>query len=130
MAIVKASNRYRVITSADHGNWLEIGPASTSMFVGTFVIQFNPDVFWSGAIVVGARVVTAENAPDMPFLPIPYRRVTVNNVASDRAFVADQITGATKIEVPSSQDSIGFLVSCLGGNMTYACWDLQGPSAG
>ncbi len=128
MAIVKASNRIRVIRPADSGNILEIGPASTETFVGTFVVQFNPDILWDGSIQVMARLTgTAADAANLPFLPIPYKRVTVNNVASDRTFVADQITGATKIEIPASMDSIGFLVACTTGSCTYVCWDLHGP---
>ena len=129
MAIKKASNRKYTITPAANGDILEIGPASTPAFVGTFVIQFNPDVLFVGEIVVLARL-TGKAAEDagLPFLPVPYRRVTVNNVASDYTFVDDAITGATKIQIPSSMDSIGLLVACSAGSCTVVCQDVQGPS--
>ena len=129
MAIVKASNRVNVVTPARHGDILELGPASSQASVATFVIQFNPDMFFTGAFVVMARLAGPVPVDvDLPFMPVSYRRVTVNNVASDRTYVADQITGATKIELPSSMDSIGLMVSCLTGSCTIVSWGLQGPS--
>lgn len=120
----------RVITSADNGNTLDLGPAGTEKFAGTFVFQFNPSVDFQGSIVVLGRLFgPASAAASLPFLPVPYRRVTVNNVASDYNFVFDQITGATKIQVPSNGDAIGFAVVCAQGTMTYVGWDLNGPSA-
>lgn len=129
MAIKPASSRYRVITPLDNGDTLDLGPAGTESFVGTYVFQFNPDVQWNGSIAVLARLTgAAAQSANLPFLPVPYRRVTVNNVASDYTFVFDQISGATKIQVPSNMDAIGFLVSCTAGTMSYVGWDLHGPS--
>lgn len=129
MAIKKASNRIRVITTEDNGDWIEIGPASTPKFVGTFAIQFNPDITFAGEFLIGARLAgAAATEAGLPFLPVPYRRVTVNNVASDRTYVSDVITGASKIEVPASMDSIGILVECTAGTCTIVSMDMQGPS--
>lgn len=130
MAITPASSRMFVVGTKDDGTILEMGPASTTSGVGTFVFQFNPDLTWQGALYVMARLTgAAAAAANLPFLPVPYRRVTVNNVASDYAFVSDAITGATKIHIPSNMDSIGFLVDCDAGSLTIIGWDLLGPSA-
>jgi len=132
MAITKASNRRYTIKPEDNGNILEIGPGSTPNFVGTFVIQFNPDVNWVGAVVIVARLTgAAASDANLPFLPVPYKRVTINNVASDYAFTSDTLTVAsgTKIQVPASMDSIGLLVACSAGSCTVICQDLNGPSA-
>lgn len=129
MPIRKASNRKVVITTADHGKHVEIGPGSTPQFVGTMVLQFNPDVAFVGSMVVLARLTgPAAQEADLPFLPVPYRRVTVNNVASDYTFTADQINGPSKIQVPSNMDSIALLVECTAGSCTVICQDLQGSS--
>ncbi len=132
MAITKAGNRRFTIRPENNGDILEIGPGSTPNFVGTFVIQFNPDINWQGSVVVLARLTGAAAADaNIPFLPVPYRRVTINNVASDYAFTSDTLTVAsgTKIQVPASMDSIGLLVACSAGSCTFLCQDLNGPSA-
>ena len=132
MAIVKASNTLWVINPADNGNTLELGTGSAGTFTGIMVVQFNPDLLWNGSIQVLARLTgPAAETANLPMVPIPYRRVTVNNVASDRTLVSDTllISSAYKIEIPSNRDSIGFLVSCLSGSCTYVCAPLQGQSA-
>ena len=122
------SNRTYVIEAKDHGLILSLGPAATSSDVGTFVIQFNPNESSDfGVIVMGRCWGVAAQSLSMPFLPIPYRRCTVNNVASDYAIVADGIDGATLIQVPANWE-IGLEVSCTLGQCGVASWPLQGNS--
>lgn len=129
MAIKKVSNRVFTITSAVNGDILELGPGSTTQFAGFMAIQFNPDLTFAGEVVVLGRLTgAAAEAAELPFLPVPYRRVTVNNVASDYTFVSDAISGATKILVPAGMDSIALLVACTAGSMDVVSWDLQGSA--
>src|SRR5262245_12788660 len=110
MAITPGSNRYYKIGTKDDGNILEVGSGSTGAKVGVMVFQFNPDINWVGSIAILGRLtgITAV-AVALPFLPIPYRQVTINNVASDYSFSSAVlvITSGTKIQVPSNMDSIG-----------------------
>lgn len=124
------SSRLYVMTPLDNGLILDLGPAGVAGSTGVFTIQFTPDVQWNGSIVVmGVIMGSASDNAQIPFLPVPYRRVTVNNVASDYNMVIDQITGATKIQVPSNGDAIGLEVSVTQGTCTVASWDMNGPSA-
>lgn len=127
-AIKPISSRSYVITPDDDGKTLTLGPAATSSSVGTFVIQFNPDQDSDYSVSVVGRVWgPAAQDKQVPFLPIPYRRCTIDNVASDYAIVSDAITGASMIQVPANWE-IGLLTSCGAGTCAVVSWNLQGNS--
>ena len=127
MAIKPRSSRKFGISASDNGDILEIGPAGTSSSGGVMAIQFVPDVNYIGSVVLVGKVFgQAAKDAGAPFMPISYRRVTVNNVASDYAIVSDPITGATTIQVPSNGISIGLLVTCSAGICQVVSMDLQG----
>ncbi len=110
--------------------FIEIGPAGTTTFVSTMMVQFNPDNLFAGNFVVmGKMLGQAADTAGMPFLPIPYRRVSLNNVASDYAMVSDAIAGPALIEIPANGMSIVILDGLDAGTMDLAMWDLQGNSA-
>lgn len=109
---------------------LELGPAGTQQQVSTMALQFNPDLAWSGeVVVVGRSLGVAAQDAQAPFLPIPYRRVNVGGLASDYALVSDPITGTAMIQVPANGLTIGLLCAVGTGVMTVLAWDLQGPSS-
>lgn len=127
-AVKPISNRTYAIIPDDNGVILTLGPAATSTSVGTFVIQFNPDGASDySAVVMGRIWGQAAKEKNVPFLPIPYRRCTLNNAASDYAIVSDAITGASLIQVPANWE-IGLLVAVTAGSCTVCSWDLQGNS--
>lgn len=122
------SNRTYVIEAKDHGLILTLGPAATSSDVGTFVIQFNPDASSDFEVVVMGRCWgVAAQSLQVPFLPIPYRRCTIANAASDYAIVSDPVSSASLLQVPANWE-IGLLVSCTTGSCGVASWPLQGNS--
>lgn len=122
------SSRSYVITSADNGLVLTLGPAATSSSVGTFVVQFNPDVDSDyQAVVMGRCWGPAAADKNVPFVPIPYRKVTVANVAQKYEMVSDTVSGATLIQVPANWE-VGLLVSCSAGTCSVCSWDLAGSS--
>lgn len=130
MATRRASSRSEFITAADNGNFLEFGPAGTSSSVGTFVFQFQPSMDFAGSIqVMGKCFGPAAQAGNAATIPIPYRRVNVAGAASDYAIVADAITSAGIIQVPSNGITVTFLVTCTAGSCGVFSWDLQGPSS-
>lgn len=128
MATRKASNRFDIITPADNGNFVEYGPAGTTTFVSTMVMQFAPTVAFAGSLQLFGKIlgVAGESAP---FLPIPYRRVDLAGVASDYALGFAVIADAGIIQVPCSGMTIAFLVTCTAGQMQVYTQDLQGSSA-
>lgn len=131
--VTPASNRTWTINANDNGNILEIGIAQPTNHAGMWSVQFHPDPLFNGQVVVMGRAGGAQGGPatvpgSSPFMPYPYRRVVVNNVASDRTIVSDPISTPTIIEIPSGMCSIGFLVVCTTGTMTYWANDLTGPS--
>lgn len=126
----KISGRSYTITASDDGYLLELGPAATTGHVGTYVLQFNPTLSFSGQIQVQGRVFgAAAESASLPFEAIPYRRVTVAGVAQQYELVSDMITGACIIQVPANGMSVALLVSCLQGDCAVVSWDLNGPSA-
>lgn len=131
IATIKAGARRYVVTTstANMAGWpfLELGPAGTTQQVSTMVIQFTPTVDFVGQFVVcGRNLGVAANEVDVPFVPVPYRRVNLNNLASDYTIVSDPISGVAKIAVPASGDSIALLCAISAGQMTITSWDLQG----
>lgn len=126
--IKQVSTRSHVITAENNGVILSIGPGSTSSSVGTMVIQFNPDASsdFSG-VIMGRCWGQAAKDQDVPFVPIPYRRCTVNNVASDYAIVSDPVSGATLIQIPANWE-IGILVAASAGECSMCSWNLPGNS--
>lgn len=130
MAIVPASNRFRLVTTADTGNLLEIGPASTPSSVGTWIIEFDPSLDFAGSFQVMGRVTGPEKtAGNSPIVPVPYRKINVGGVASDYSIAADTITAVGIIQVPSNGLSISLLAQVGTGSCKIYSWDLQGPSA-
>lgn len=109
---------------------LELGPAGTTQQVSTLMIQFVPDLSWNGEVVVVGRMVgQAAQDGNAPFVPVPYRIVSLDNVAADYAMVSDAITGTATIQVPTNGMTIGLLGAADPvGSLTAYPWDLQGPS--
>ena len=113
---------------ADHGKIIFLGNASDGR-VGTFTIEFVPDASWSGTFAVLGRVYGKPASDNgVGFSPIPYRRICLNNVASDRAIVSDVLTGHFIIEVPASGLAIGLLASVQASGGVVYNWPLNGPS--
>lgn len=85
---------------------------------GAFAFQLVPSIdFDGGFVVVGRtpRISTADTT--VPWQPIPYRRVTLDNVASDYAIVSAVIgmAGPSQILVPANGMSVGLLIACNAG---------------
>lgn len=137
IATIKAGARYYRVTPATASQtgapFLELGPAGTSLSVSLMMIQFNGTQLFDGLFNVMGRIMgPAADAVDVPFIPIPYRRVTINNVAQDYAFSTVPISGggATLIQVPANGMSIVLqMAAATLGTCDIVSWDLQGSSA-
>jgi hypothetical protein len=135
IATIHASNRsYRVVPATANVPgfpFLEIGPAGTSSSVSVHMVQFSPSINFDGAFVVEGRVMgTASDSANVPFVPIPYRRVSLANVAQEYAIVTDAITGAATIQIPANGLSVVLQMSVpTQGYCDIVMWDLQGSSA-
>ena len=126
------SNRLYLITPDDHGQILELGPGGNNQWTGTFILQFSPDSRWNGSLIVMAKVSgQAGLDANIPFVPVPYRRVSLNNAASDYAITADTLVLPLggKIQVPASGDSIGLLVACTTGSCYVVSNQVNGGSS-
>lgn len=133
-SIIKPVSQRAFAIGAEHnGLILTLGPASTSSTVGTFIIQFNPTVDSDfNAVVMGRCWGPAAQDPALaggpvPFMPIPYRIASLNNVAKDYAIVSATITQAALIQVPANWE-IGLLVSASAGKCAVCSWNLPGNS--
>lgn len=127
MTVKQRSARKFGFSPADHGDILEIGPGATSSAGAIVVVQFVPsNDFIGSATVMGKVFGPAAQDAQAALMPVPYRRVVVNNVASDYAIVVDAITGASLIQVPANGLSIALFVACTRGSCQVVSWDLQG----
>lgn len=122
------AGREYFIKDNDHGIVLPLGNASDGR-VGTFVLQFVPDQSWLGGMQVVARIYGKPASDNgVAYQTIPYRRVALNGVASDRALVSDTLTGAFIIEVPSNGLAIGVIPAVTAGFGVLYNWPLNGPA--
>lgn len=128
MAIVPASNRFNIVKPANNGDILEFGPGGSISQVGFLEFEFAPSPDFVGSFKVMGKMMGVSGAT-APFLPVSYRRVNINALASDYAIVADDVVPAAIIRVPASALSIGLLVTCTVGTCQIYSWDVQGSSA-
>lgn len=126
--ITPASSRSLTITAANNGQILDLGPGSSALSVGTFVIQFVPDVTCDySAIIMGRVFGGAAKDAGAPFQPIPYRRVVLANVASDYNIVTTTVSGASMIQVPANW-AVGLFIAITTGSCAIVSMDLRGNS--
>lgn len=139
IATIKASNRfYRVSTkTADLAGfpYIELGPGNTSSSVGGLMIELNPSELFAGDFVVMARPSgAASDTNDTPFVPIPYRVGSLNNVAQvvngqGWPWSAANLSQSAIIWIPTNGLSIVFMDGLTAGTMDLTSWDLQGAPA-
>lgn len=126
--VKQVSSRAVIVTAQHNGLILTFGPASTSSQVGTFVMQFNPDVDSDfQAVVMGRCWGQAAKDLGVPFMPIPYRIASLNNVAKDYAIVSAVITAPALIQIPANWE-IGLLIAATLGTCAVCSWNIPGPS--
>lgn len=131
--VKQVSQRSYTISAKDNGLILTFGPAATSQSVGTFIMQFNPDVDSDfSAVVMGRCWGPAAQDPSLsagaaPFMPIPYRIASLNNVAKDYAIVSATITQPALIQIPANWE-IALEVAVTQGTCAVCSWNLPGTS--
>lgn len=115
--------------------YLEIGPAGTAQQSSTMMIQFNSnDAFTGNFVVLGKMLGTVAQERAMPFVPIPYRVGSLNDVAQVDAngngwpWSIAPIAGPAIIRVPSGGLSVILLIGLDTGQMDICSWGLQGNS--
>jgi hypothetical protein len=122
-----------VATTGVHGLIGVFGNTSDEDGNGAMQFTFSPDVDFiaaGGAIVVMGRTMGISTTDTtVPFMPIPYKRVTVNNVASDYAVSSATITGPGLIHVPANGMAIGLLFSIPNGTVTIGNKVVAGAAA-
>ena len=132
MANIFPVDRYIKILPAQNGNIAVLGNAADGR-VGTWMVGFKPSEDFVGAFGVLGRPIIPPAANDLAtawtYQSIPYRRISLNGVASDYALVAVDVGGtADLIQIPANALSIGLLIACTAGSCDVVSWDLNGPS--
>ncbi len=118
------------VTTADNGRILFLGDASSSR-TSAKTIMWVPNIPFTGAgFTVVARVYgPAPDKAGITPVPVPYRRVYLNGVASDRAIVSDTLPAtAWLIEVPANGQVIALVISCTVGTGQLYNWDSVGSA--
>lgn len=136
---IHAGARFYKVTPATAdlpGNpFIELGVAGTQTLNSMMAIQFNPSVDFAGNFAIMARTMgAASDLNDTPFVPVPYRIGSLNDVAQITAgqgwpWVSDLIASSALIFVPSSGLSICVLNGLSAGSMSITTWDVNGNSA-
>lgn len=125
LVVADAGREYRVKT-ADNGKFLFLGNASDGR-TGTFFVQFVPDASFAGSFGVVARAYGKPASDNgVAFISVPYRRVNLAGVASDRALVSAVLTDSFMIEVPSTGVVLALLCECTAGFGTLYSWPCNG----
>lgn len=136
--IYAGARQYKVTTATAQVPgfpYLELGPAGTTSGVSTFMVQFNPGEDFAGDFVVMGRTMgIAADAADVPFVPIPYRVGSLNNIAQVVNGVGwpwslDPISTAALIQIPANGLSVVLMNGLTAGSMQLTMWDLSGGSA-
>lgn len=128
MANVFPLDRDFQVLPAQSGNIGVLGPAGTAGRVGTWVLHFVPSFdFIGGFAVLGGVITERAKTNNTGMVSIPWRRVTINGVASDYVIVnantepgLNPLAGPAIIQV-SGNLSVGLLIACDAGN----CWIYQ-----
>src|SRR5690349_5204489 len=95
-----------------------LGNTSDENPSGAITAMFVPDSLWNGqAVVVGRAPKISTADVTVPWVPIPYRRITLNNVGQDYALVGDvlTLTGPTLIQIPANGLMVGLLFAVTAG---------------
>jgi hypothetical protein len=116
-------NKAQNITQGVSGQIGVLGNVTDEGDTGLVVVQFVPDAQTDASFrVMGRSQIQDANqlppgimAVQVPWVPIPYQRISLGNVASDYAFVSDDIesaNGPAVILIPASGMQVGLLCSC------------------
>lgn len=110
------------ISTANHGQVIELGAAGALNMPGTWLITIQPmdasGIGFQGSIaILGRAAHSRAKINNLGMMSIPYRRVILQGVASDNAQDTAAITPlgvcTVLVTVPCS---VGFLVSCTAGS--------------
>lgn len=121
------------VTSTDNGNIIFLGDASSSR-TSVKTIQWVPSPGYTpdpgtGWTVVARTYGPAADKAGVTFNPIPYRRVQLAGVASDRAIVSDVLNPAGFIiEVPLNGQTCAIIASCASGQGLLLQWNVVGSA--
>lgn len=136
---INAGSRYFGVTTATANAegfpYIELGPGNTSSSVGGLLVQFNPDELFAGDFaVLGRTMGQAALDKATPFVPIPYRVGSLNNVAQVANGVGwpwaiATISTSAVIWIPTNGLTVCLLDGLTAGRMDLTMWDLQGAPA-
>ncbi len=123
--IFAVSGQRFTITTANNGGTAVFGNTSTENPFGTWTFQFMPDLNFQGTVSIMGRAARFPTTDlTLSWIPIPYRRVTIANIAQDYAIVTATLTGTPDmIDVPANGKAIGLFITCSAGTMlVHARW--------
>lgn len=134
-----AGARYFGVTTAtalaEGFPYIEIGPGNTSSSTGGLMVQFNPDESFAGDFTVLVRTM-GQAALDKatPFVPIPYRVGSLNNVAQITngqgwPWSIANISTSAVIWIPTNGLTVVLMDGLTAGRMDLTSWDLNGAPA-
>lgn len=130
MALIEQIGRAQTITVLNNGDRFRLNNTSDESCGGAWQVEFMP-----GPSFVGSFVILGRNAnyqthdAAVGFMPVPYRRICIDNVARDYALAPDIITGAALILVPANALSLAILVACSSGTCDIFSLPITGPLA-
>lgn len=113
------------------GKVASLGNTSDTNLNGAISVMFVPDGQWVGqAVVVGRAQKISTADVTIPWVPVPYRRVTLNNISQDYAMVGDvlTLTGPTLIHIPANGLMVGLLFAVAAGTCVLRAAVLNGAA--
>jgi hypothetical protein len=115
------------ITTANDGATFVYGNTSTENPFGSWTFQFVPSLTFQGTFGVtarAARIPTTDTT--IPWLAVPYRRISLNNTAQDYSLVTAQLVGTNDmIVVPANGLAVGIQMTINAGScLIRARWSI------
>jgi hypothetical protein len=105
-----------IVQPAQDGNIAVLGNTQDENPSGAISVSFYPSFDFTGSFaVVGRPPGISTSDTSVPWQAIPYRLVSLQDVASDYSFKSDTINTAAIIHVPANGLAVGLLVACSAG---------------
>ena len=131
-AINFPTGRDQMIGVANNGDTFILGNTSDEADAGGWKLTLMPDAAtgWTGSITIMRRP-SGKGAFDnnVGFMPSSYRRIVVNNTASDYLWDSVALTGASEVQVEGNATSVAFYVQCTAGSARVYTRPVNGPTA-
>lgn len=119
-----------LVQPAQDGNIAVLGNTQDENPSGAISVSVYPSQDFAGSFaIVGRPPGISTSDTSVPWQAIPYRLVSLQDVASDYSFKSDTISQAAIIHVPANGLAVGILIACSAGTTQLWIKPMYGATA-